>query len=62
MENRMIPFATRIDANTLKNFRILVLKKHGQLYGKLKREIEKALKEHIEKMSKELKEGGENER
>lgn len=57
MENRMLPFATRIDANTLKNFRILVLKKHGRLYGKMKDEIVRALRTHIHKMENELDDG-----
>ena len=54
---KMEPFATRIDAKTLKDFRLCVLKKHGRLYGWLKDEIIMALREHIRIMERELNEG-----
>ena len=58
MENKLMPLATRIDAETLLQFRIAVLKKHSRLYGYLKDEITRALKKHIHTMECELKEGG----
>ena len=54
METAMQPFATRVDHEVLKHFRMTVLRKHGKLYGKLKDEIETALSEHIIRMEAEM--------
>jgi len=54
METCMQPFATRIDAELLKDFRLCVLKLHGQLYGKMKDEITRGLRNHIHTMQREL--------
>ena len=43
----------KVEEETMKNLRGAVVKRHGKLYGFLKKEINRALQEHAKKLMEE---------
>lgn len=53
---KMVGENLKIDGEELNQLRIAIVKKYGMLYGHLKREVAKAIREYTKKLEEEMDE------